>query len=367
LATTAQIQSQLTRGGAVFLEYMLGDQRSLAWAVGTDGIQFAILPPRSRMQALVSGYRDGLTRNVTALTGASLRAQQDQQSRRLYRILLTPLAGAIRNAKHLLIVADGALAYLPFETLMSPEGNARLIERCSISYSQSASATLALRGLERAAPPPSKTLLAFGDAQYGTARHADERGGATWMRIPYSRDEILGISRFYPAGQRVLRLGPDATEAQVKREDLRAYRHIHFAVHGWVDENNPARSGLVLSRDQKSAADGILRMQEIAQLRTNAELVTLSACRTGIGRLLKGEGLIALSRAFFYAGAHSVIATLWDVNDPSAAQLMKGLYAQLDKGLPAAEALRQAKLQMLRGRPDLWRAPHFWAPFVMLQ
>jgi CHAT domain-containing protein len=108
-------------------------------------------------------------------------------------------------------------------------------------------------------------------------------------------------------------------------------------------------------------------MEDIALLRTNADLVTLSACRTGIGRLLQGEGLMALSRAFFYAGAHTVIATLWDVNDLSTARLMQSLYAQLRTGPGPEDALREAKLRMLRGNQSLWRDPHFWAPFVVLQ
>jgi CHAT domain-containing protein/tetratricopeptide (TPR) repeat protein len=366
LATSARIRSELISGGTVFLEYMLGDKQSLAWAVGANGIRFAILPGRSRIQALATAWRGDLTPGVTALTAAALRAREERQSRKLYDILIAPFADSIGPAKHLLIAPDGALAYLPFEALLSPRDGKRLIERCSISYSQSASATLELRAMRRNSPAPKKTLLAFGDANYGSAGGSGSRG-VSWTSLPNAHSEILGISRLYGGGQRVSYLGADATDAQVKRQDLRDYRYLHFAVHSFVDEDNPARSGLVLAPDKTSSTDGLLRMEEIALLRTNADLVTLSACRTGIGRLLQGEGLMALSRAFFYAGAHTVIATLWDVNDLSTARLMQNLYAQLNTGLGPEDALREAKLRMLRGNRNLWRDPHFWAPFVVLQ
>jgi len=366
LATSARIRSELTSGGTVFLEYMLGDKQSLAWAVGADGIRFAILPRRSEIQALATAWSRDLQQGVTALTAASQWAREDRQSRRLYDILIAPFGDAIGAAKRLAIAPDGALAYLPFEALVSPRDGKLLVEHYSISYSQSASATLELRAMRRNSPVPKKALLAFGDADYGAAAGAEARG-ASWTRLPHTRDEILGISLLYASDQRVVYLGGDATEARVKMQDLRDYRYLHFAVHSFVDEDAPARSGLVLSSGGMTPTAGILRIEDIALLRTDADLVTLSACRTGIGRLLQGEGLMALSRAFFYAGAHGVIATLWDVNDLSTARLMQNLYAQLNAGLDPEDALREAKLRMLRGNRDLWRDPHFWAPFIALR
>ena len=366
LATSQRIQSELTSGGTVFLEYLLGDKQSLAWAVCADGIRVAILPGRSRIQALVTAWRRDLTEGVTALTAASLRAREDRQGRQLYGALIAPFGDAIATAKHLLIAPDGVLGYLPFEAMRSPRDGRLLIEHCSIAYSQSASATLELRTMRQSSPAPAKALLAFGDADYGSADDAKGRA-MRWTPLPNTRSEVVGVSRLYDGNQRAAYLGSDATEALVKRLDLRDYRYLHFAVHGFVDENDPARSGLVLSPGRTAPTSGILRMEDIALLRTNADLVTLSACRTGIGRLLQGEGLMALSRAFFYAGAHTVIATLWDVNDLSTARLMRALYAQLNAGLAPEDALRQAKLRMLHGDRELWRDPHFWAPFVVLQ
>jgi CHAT domain-containing protein len=283
-------------------------------------------------------------------------------------MLLQPLTESLKDAVHLLVVPDGVLAYLPFESLIEPGQPERyLVEHYAISYSQSASASLALRARSAGLPGAGKTLLAFGDPDYGKPGQGSERGGATWTAIPHTRDEVLAIASLYPPGERVLRLGLAASESSLKKEDLRQYRYLHFAVHGFADEVNPARSGLVLSQGKDGDQDGILRMDEIAQLRLNAELVTMSACRTAVGRLLEGEGLLALSRTFFYAGARHVIASLWDVNDSSTAEIMKYLYVQLKAGLSPAEALRSAKLRMLRGKERLWQDPHFWSAFVAFQ
>lgn len=131
-----------------------------------------------------------------------------------------------------------------------------------------------------------------------------------------------------------------------------------------MDDEQPSRSGLALSREG-AAQDGMLRMGEISQLRLNADLVTLSACETGVGRLLQGEGLLSLSRAFFYAGARQVMATLWNVNDRSTADLVKMFYTRLASGAAPEAALREAQLAMLRGPRVHWRHPRFWSAFVV--
>jgi len=368
LATLDRMQSELAGSDSAVLEYMLGDVRSYAWAVTRKTVRLAVLPARKEVEALVKAYCDGMAAKVTALTPQSTAREQRDRSRKLYLMLLQPLADSFQGVAHLLIVPDGVLAYLPFESLVaSGQPERYLLERYAISYWQSASASLALRARSSGLPGAGKALLAFGDPDYGKPGQGTERGGATWTAIPHTRDEVLAIARLYPPGERVLRLGEAATESAVKKEDLRQYRYLHFAVHGFADEANPSRSGLVLSQGKDGDEDGILRMDEIAHLRLNAELVTMSACRTAVGRLLDGEGLLALSRTFFYAGARNVIASLWDVNDVSTAEIMKNLYIQLKTGLSPAEALRNAKLRMLRGRERLWQDPHFWSAFVAFQ
>jgi CHAT domain-containing protein len=160
-------------------------------------------------------------------------------------------------------------------------------------------------------------------------------------------------------------LGAEAREETVKSEKLDDFRFIHFATHGFLDETRPGRSGLLLSRAPQSSEDGILQMGEIMRLKMNADLVTLSACSTGLGKLVNGEGILGLTRAFFYAGARTVAVTLWNVNDSATATLMASFYRHLNRGVPESEALRQAKLALLHSSQPLWHHPYFSAAFVI--
>jgi CHAT domain-containing protein len=176
----------------------------------------------------------------------------------------------------------------------------------------------------------------------------------------------VAISKLFPISQRQVYLGDDAREETVKAEKLDEFRYIHFASHGFIDEAKPGRSGILLSRGPQSSEDGVLQMGEIMRLKMNADLVTLSACSTGLGKLVSGEGILGLTRAFFYSGARNVTVSLWNVNDSATAALMKTFYANLNRGLPKSAALRQAKLTLLRGKNVTWSQPYFWAAFVLV-
>jgi CHAT domain-containing protein len=321
---------------------------------------------------------------------------------------------AIPPGSTLLIVPDGNLGYLPFESLVvgsrhSPAGGiqpAYLLYRFAIAYGPSASALAAVQETNTGTAQRTKTLLAFGDPVVQTeitpaksspvndaTRSAAEpqanpeqvsaattaptpaadniskeyaERGFSLVRLPFTRDEVLGIGNLYPSSQRQVYLGEDAREEAVKSEQLDAYRYIHFASHGFIDESHPGRSGILFSRSQNSSEDGVLQMGEIMRLKLNADLVTLSACSTGLGKLVNGEGVLGLTRAFFYAGARNVTVSLWNVNDSATATLMKSFYENLNRGLPKSAALRQGKLRLLRGENKVWRHPYFWAPFVLV-
>ena len=189
--------------------------------------------------------------------------------------------------------------------------------------------------------------------------------------LPYSRSEIDGIAQLFPKDDRELFFGEAATEENVKSPDrLSAYRLIHFSTHGYVNEERPRFSGLVLSlpanaastRAGKQSEDGLLAAYEIFNLKLKADLVVLSACETGLGKEIKGEGLMSLTRAFMYAGAPSVMVSLWNVNDETAADLMIRFYRHLQSGKTKSEALRQAQLETIRDNGF----PFFWAPFVLI-
>jgi CHAT domain-containing protein len=189
--------------------------------------------------------------------------------------------------------------------------------------------------------------------------------GFSFVRLPYTRDEVLAISNLFPLDQRHVYLGAEAREETVKSEKLDDFRFIHFATHSFLDEIRPGRSGILLSRAPQSLEDGILQMGEIMRLKMNADLVTLSACSTGLGKLVNGEGVLGLTRAFFYAGARNVAVLLWNVNDFATATLMVSFYRHLSRGVPESEALRQAKLSLLHSSQPLWHHPYFWAAFVI--
>jgi CHAT domain-containing protein len=231
-----------------------------------------------------------------------------------------------------------------------------LLEQHTVVYSQSASASLTLGAMGRKMRAPQPNVLVFGDPAYDTSSFAP---------IPYTREEAEGVARQFPPQQRELHLGSSASGGVLKREDLDRFGYLHFAVHGLVDNSNPARSGLVLAREPGSSEDGILRAAAIARLRMNAQLVVLSGCRTADGKLLQGEGLLTISRSFYYAGARAVVATLWNVDDVSTAELMKSFYSRIRAGLTPEDALQQAKIEMERGNHRLWRNPWFWSPFII--
>jgi CHAT domain-containing protein len=270
------------------------------------------------------------------------------------------------GARKILIVPDGILHYLPFEAL-SPQPGRFLVEDFTIDYAPSVSVFASLRPARAAR---AYDLLAYGDPVFSPAEAVQMRSvyrsaGISLSRLPNTKTEVEEIGALFPPAREKLRLGLEATEASVKAERLGAYRLIHFATHAVIDERVPARSGIVLSLVNTGQEDGILRASEIFNLDLNADLVTLSACRTGLGKVVRGEGMIGLTRAILYAGASSVLVSLWEVNDLTTPALMKSFYASLRDGQSVAEALREAKITMIHSDRPAHRHPHFWAPFIV--
>ena len=161
-------------------------------------------------------------------------------------------------------------------------------------------------------------------------------------------------------------LGADASESALKHERLTAYRRLHLAAHAVLDEEFPARSGIVLSAKDPGGEDGILRAGEIFNLEMDADLVVLSACKTGLGKTVRGEGMVGLTRAFLYAGARRVVVSLWEVNDLAVPDLMVEFYRGLREGLAPADALRRAKVSFLKSDTAGYRHPYYWAGFVVV-
>jgi CHAT domain-containing protein len=254
-----------------------------------------------------------------------------------------------------------------------------LIRSHAVFYAPSATTLYFLRTLHRPTIP-QLAFLGVGDVRYqppsllarntvaGHALSSIERGlddlvGVHLSDLPAARQEVIDASRALGQPGSVLLLGAGATKMAFKREPLGNFKIIHFAVHAISTPHFPERSALILGRDPHSKDDGLLQAREIARLTLNAELVTLSACDTAKGKLEGEEGDNSLVQAFLIAGAKSVVATLWKVDDESTADLMKRFYTHLAQGQDKAGALRDAKLDLLKQLGK--RAPVYWAGFTL--
>lgn len=381
-ATLKQLQNQLLGDGESVLEFCLGEERSFAWLISRETVSFEILPGRREIEGIVRQYLKDLSVAPTNLHLQLRVAKQRAMAEDLFSMLFGKLAGQLRADSKLIVIPDGLLNQVPYESLVH---NGRyLIEDHQISYLPSASLIELLRQPSKPASDldGQLDLLAFGDPVFqqqskpslsrklpATPSEINQQAG-DWdktklSRLPRTRDEVEYIASLIPKEQRRLYLGKDSTEKAFKQESLSKYKWIHLATHSLIDERTPGRSAVVLALDGNNAEDGFLRPTEIADLDLNCDLVVLSACETGRGQLLSGEGIIGLSRSFFIAGARSVVVSQWAVSDISTAQLMKDFYQQLVNKASKAAALREAKLRMLSGGSET-RHPYYWAPFVII-
>jgi CHAT domain-containing protein len=193
-------------------------------------------------------------------------------------------------------------------------------------------------------------------------RETYEGQGFDFSSLPRSDREIKGVASFFSKSARTLCLKAEASKERIKSLSLEDYQIIHFACHGFIDEQIPYRSSLVLSWDERSGEEGFLQVREIATLRLAAELVVLSACETGKGRIEKGEGILGLTRSFFNSGTRSVVSALWKIGDKPTAEFMRRFYSYLSQESDKAQALRLAKLDLLKSK---YSHPFYWAPFLL--
>ncbi|HUK33276.1 MAG TPA: CHAT domain-containing protein, partial [Vicinamibacterales bacterium] len=349
----SDVRSRLLGTDEAMIAFYIGQAQSVAWVVRRDRATTVLLPPAKVIQRAVREAIDELRNpasNDIAKIGAVSRALR---------------IDAISNAAgttHLLIVPHGVLNDLPFEALLDARGR-RLVERFAISYAPSASSLAFLRALPQRTAG-STTLVAIANPIVASAaaaklRQADLAHINLLTPLPESVRESQEIAGLFGSSARVLE-GSRATLSELRAAS--DARILHFATHGLIDETRPERSGLVLTADRRHA-DGLLQVRDIYTLHLDADLVTLSACETALGENVTGEGIVGLTRAFFFAGARSVVASLWDVDDAATARFMERFYANLRRGDGIDVALQRAKLAFVReGGPA--SAPFFWAAFV---
>jgi len=363
------IQSSL-RPEEVVLEYVLSEPRSYCvW----------ISRARAGVVVLSEGRRkiEDLTQKYLSATRA--RHEDVDSASQLYDLLFGKLPPDA-NREHIIVVPDGILHLLPLDTLRDSAG-ALLLESRTISYVPAATVLEVLRN-EKATTAGQHTFLGVGDVPYQNQGHVSaklekpsglaqriERGlsdvfGTALHDLPETREEVLTVSKVVGKDS-VLLLGPNATETAFKSEPLADFKMVHIAAHGFVDTQFPERSGLVLGVDPASHDDGLLQVREIIRLHFNADLVTLSACNTGVGKIEGEEGVTNLVEAFLVSGAKAVVASLWSADDTYTGALMERFYIHIAEGQPKATALRHAKLDLLE-RDGGHVPPYYWGAFVLV-
>jgi CHAT domain-containing protein len=398
--TLKETQTRILNDETSLVEFVLGNERSYVWVVTKTTSASFTLPDRREIEAAAKRLYQVFV-DHQLINGESTEARAAREARAaaalpgevatLSQLLLAPLAGKL-STRRLLIVADGALQYIPFQVLIDPDSHEPLIKHHEIVNQPSAS-TLALVLSETSARETAANLVAVladpvfeisdprvkrdaaavlgQPAEMLAVRRALRDIGVTpdGLHIPRllasgrEADEIMALA---PVRSSLKAVGFDANRARVFSADLATYRIVHIATHGIINNERPEDSGIVLSLfdQQGHEQDGFLRLNDIYNLKLPADLVVLSACSTALGKDIRGEGLVGITRGFMYAGAAAVVGSLWKVDDEATAELMKHFYAALfTKGLPPAAALRDAQLEL--AKHPRWQSPYYWAGFVI--
>jgi len=421
----AEVQSNVLDEQTVLVEYAVQPDDSYLFVVAKGAVNLFKLPPRMSIERLAMDLRaqlipSKLQRRIVGIDvaeanrglGIAATAPEDvapfiAASNALYKVVLEPAAAMIGD-KRVMVVADGALNYIPFEVLLKTSDTGDfsslnyLVKSNEVIYAPSASVVGAIK--QQRTKNASRAMLIIADpvfnsndarAQKRTAApssDSDVRGlgiqsaltdvsgsappapsgqmeGLPLARLTGTRTEADQISKLAKAsgGQADVWLDLDANEDNLGARDISKYRIIHVATHGLLNAERPQFTGVVLSLVGNKTHDGFVRTDEVFNLHLGSPLVMLSACETGLGKEKRGEGVMGLTRAFMYAGAPTVGVSLWSVADKSTADLMTDFYKRLltsPEGTTSSSALRGAQLAMISGKK--YSAPFFWAPFVLV-
>jgi CHAT domain-containing protein len=343
--------ARLAKG--VLLFYWLGEKQSYLWAITPQKTILFPLPPGADIEALVQRYR-------TALKGPQDVLESSEDGRALYRTLIAPAKSLLANNAKVFIIPDGSLNNLNFETLIVADpkphywiedadvvnaSSLRVLEASLISKTARDSSSQKKR---------ARTLLLIGDSVAPSKEYPE---------LPRAGQQMANVAKHFPAPQEQVYQRDRATPAAYLAGNPETFSHIHFVAHGTASRLSPLDSAIVLSKDAVETDSFKLYARDIVQHHLHADLVTISACYGAGERAYSGEGLVGLAWAFLRAGAHNVIAGLWEVTDESTEQLMDRFYDELDKGASPDVALRAAKLSLLHG--SQFHDPFYWAPFQL--
>ena len=420
-----EIQAQLDQD-TTLLEYSLGEERSYVWVVTQNSLKTYELPKREQIEKAARRVYELL--KARGKSNAAETPQQKQErvaqtdsqllgtSRELSQMVLGPI-GSELGVGRVVVVADGALQYVPFAALPVVSGqlsvappaarNNRLrttdnrqltnerpliVDHEIVSLPSASSLAIQRQGLLNRKPAPNAVAViadpvfsakderliaqvkpgapkqdeADGSVNTRIIEHLADDSGLSIRRLKFTRQEADQILAEAPRAKSLRAIDFKANRATATGGELSTYRYVHFATHGLIDSERPNLSAIVLSLvdHEGKPQDGFLRAHEIYNLNLPAELVVLSACETGLGKEIKGEGLVGLTQGFMYAGARRVVVSLWNVNDKATAELMARFYRGMlrEKKTPAA-ALRTAQMEMSRQKQ--WQSPYYWAAFTL--
>jgi len=405
--TLQQIQKELD-ANTLLLEYSLGNEHSYLWTVSRTGLNSYELPGRQQIQQNARKVYELLTARGTERQGetdsqrkarlAAADAELASSAAALSAEVLKPAASEL-GTKRLFIVADDALQYVPFAVLPVAGGKgtrtvsqsrALMLDHDIVDLPSVSSLAVQRQGLAGRKPAPNeiaviadpvfsadderlkpaapmdKTTFSPAASASRQLEYVSETGKAVIRRLPFTRQEADEILAVAPSASNLRAIDFQADRAAVTSGELSKFRYVHFATHGYLDSERPDLSAIVLSLVDKNGKpqDGFLRAHDIYNLKLSADLVVLSACQTGLGKDIKGEGLVGLTRGFMYAGARRVVVSLWNVNDKATAELMQRFYrGMLRENLPPAAALRKAQAEL--SRDTQWHSPYYWAAFVL--
>lgn len=349
IATVSSVQKHLAQNAAM-LSYFIGDDELYIFIITSKGVKAVRKPKGEDFNKIAIGFRNGIKYNSEKTFFKT--------SKKLYDLLIPDLPSSIDE---LIVLPDGVLGTLPFEAFVKEEnssyGNGNyLIKNHHVSYDYSATLFNERIADDQQVNP---NILLIAPVSF-------DENEVRMNSLPGSEHEITEIKYLFSGngGEAKIQSRQDASEVNFKNENLSQYRYLHFATHGLVNESQPALSRIFLQPGQNE--DGSLYTGEIYNLAIDADLVTLSACETGLGKVAKGEGIVGLSRALQYAGANNIIVSLWQVSDSSTADMMIEFYKyNLNNDHHGYNtALRQAKLSLLNS--EKYSRPYYWAPFILV-
>ncbi len=393
----ADFQANTLDDKSVLLEFSLGNEESYLWVVSKSEISSFVFPARERIEGRVERLRTilkdrGTLPNETLEEYQARTTKEEGEYANEARALSDEILGQAADkiaGKRLIVVADGRLQYFPLGSLPMPgaESGEPILLTNEVVYEPSASALKIFKSDSNVGAKPTKDLLVFADPVFskdddrltglntsnsgflstflGGLRSAESL--TNLQRLPASEEEAKSIATVVGAGQTTIRSGFAANRDSVLNSDITDYRVLHFATHGVINEQRPELSGIVLSiynQDGGAQDGGFIRLQDVYGLNLHTDLVVLSACDTGIGKEVKGEGVMSLTNAFLQSGAKSVVSSLWKVDDNATKELMTDFYRGMaSDGLTASAALRNAQIKMYND--PRFKSPFYWAAFTV--